>query len=297
MLPDLLNNTASLRVVRARHGLIAYHPQDSIIGRSIEVYGEYYESEVNLFRQVVRPGDVAVDVGAYIGTHTLVLAHLVGPTGRVVAFEPQNVIHQLLSANLALNGLTWARAVHAAAGAGAGDVVVPPQDYARPGNFGGLELGGRIGARVPVLPLDAVADCRGARFVKIDVEGMEAAVLTGAIALLERERPILYVENDRVPQSPELIDRLRALGYRLYWHIAPFFNPDNFAGNPQRIVGIGYCRGRRGVFLNGFATNLLCLPIEDRIPVAGFIEVGDREEHPSKPQYHDRLTPGIPVLY
>jgi FkbM family methyltransferase len=297
MLSDLLDNTAPVRLVRARHGLVLYPAQDRVIGRSIEVYGEYYESEVDVFRQILRPGDVAVDVGAFIGTHSLVMARLVGARGRVVSLEAQGVVFRLLSGNLALNGLDWVCAIHAAAGARNGVISVPAQDYSRPGNFGGLELGRPGGSGVPLAPLDAIEACAGARLIKIDVEGMEADVLAGAASLLRRDRPVLYVENDRPHRSPALIDRLRELGYRLFWHIAPFFNPNNFAGDGTRFIDVGYCHDGRGVFLNGFATNMLCVPQEDSRPISGFIGVGDREEHPCKPDCHARLTPGIPVLY
>ncbi|MGB8363836.1 MAG: FkbM family methyltransferase [Rhizomicrobium sp.] len=295
-MPDLLNNTASVRLVRARYGFIAYNSLDFVVGRSVEVYGEYYESEVQIFRQLLRPGDVVVDVGANIGTHTVAMARLVGPSGTVVAFEPQTVIHQLLSANVALNSLTNVHALHAAAGERAGEIFAPDMNYARPGNFGGVELGGTQGKAVPTMPLDEVAACQGARLIKIDVEGMEGAVLAGAEKLLRSQRPVLYVENDRVKHSPDLIDRLRAFDYRVFWHFAPFFNPKNFAQHHQSIFPVGYCRNERGVYLNGLATNLICMPAERDTKVKGFIEVGDRLEHPCKPEYRDRLTPGVPVL-
>jgi hypothetical protein len=52
------------RLVRARHGYVLYNRNDTVIGRLIELYGEYFETEVAVFRQFMAPGDVAVDVGA-----------------------------------------------------------------------------------------------------------------------------------------------------------------------------------------------------------------------------------------
>lgn len=89
--PDLLGDAGSNRLVRARHGFMLYSRFDTVVGRSIEYYGEYFESEV------------VIDVGANIGAHTLALARIVGPTGRVLAFEPVRTIHQVLCANMALN--------------------------------------------------------------------------------------------------------------------------------------------------------------------------------------------------
>ena len=115
---------------------------DRYIGRAFDRYGEFSEGEIELFRQVVRPGWLAVDGGANIGAHTLPLSTLVGPKGAVVAAKPQRIIHQLLCANLALNAATNVRAMHTALGAEPGRVTIPSIDYDAEGNFGGLALGG-----------------------------------------------------------------------------------------------------------------------------------------------------------
>ena len=75
------------------------------------------------------------------------------------------------------------------------------------------------------------------QFIKIDVEGMEAAVIRGARKTIEKFRPILYVENDRDDRSAELIELLQSLGYNLYWHTPRLFNPDNFYQNPVNEFG------------------------------------------------------------
>ncbi len=72
-------------------------------------------------------------------------------------------------------------------------------------------------------------------FIKIDVEGMERAVLRGASETLSRDRPILYVENDRAEHSRELISLILGAGYRLFWHLPPLFNPKNFSGAVRNI--------------------------------------------------------------
>ena len=54
-----------------------YLLNDAYIGRSLDVYGEYSEGEIDLFRQLLRPGDVAIDAGANIGALTVGMARLV----------------------------------------------------------------------------------------------------------------------------------------------------------------------------------------------------------------------------
>ena len=73
------------RLKVCRYGQMLFNVNDRYIGRSLDLYGEYSEGEVALFRQIVWPGDVVVDVGAHVGAHTLFFARQVGPAGRVLA--------------------------------------------------------------------------------------------------------------------------------------------------------------------------------------------------------------------
>ena len=231
-----------------RHGTMLYNVHDIYVGRSFDLYGEFSEGEVTLLRQLVRPGQHVVEVGANIGAHTVALAQLVGAGGSVLAFEPQRIVFQTLCANLALNHLTNVDARHAAVGSAPGAIVVPPLDYRRANNFGGLELGThRQGETVPVITLDSLGLERCA-LLKIDVEGMEQDVLAGAARTIERCRPAMYVENDRPQKSAALIRAVDALDYNMYWHRPRLFNPQNFAGHAENVFG--------GIV----SVNMLCLP-------------------------------------
>lgn len=225
-----------LEISRCRHGTMLYSTRDRYVGGSLAKYGEFSEGEVDLFRQMLRPGDTVVEVGANIGAHTVALANLVGPTGGVHAFEPQRIIFQMLCANIALNGLANVNTVHAGLAAQPGTLQVPPVDYAGPGNFGGISLAAGIGESVGLRTFDSY-NLSALRLLKIDVEGMEGEVLAGATATIARLRPLLYVENDREPKSPALIRQLLDLGYRLWWHLPRLFNPQNFRGEAENIFG------------------------------------------------------------
>jgi FkbM family methyltransferase len=214
---------------------MVYNRHDVVIGRSLELYGEYSEGETDLFRQVVRPGHVVVEAGANIGAHTLPLSRLVGDRGRVHAFEPQRGLFQMLCANLALSGRTNVEGHCAALGATPGRILVPELDPARPANFGGLALGGHPrGVETPLTTVDTLGLAR-LDLLKVDVEGMELAVLEGAAETIGRCRPLLYVENDRVERSPALIEWILARGYRLYWHLPALYQPANYFGNPVNV--------------------------------------------------------------
>ena len=235
---------------RCRHGEMVFNRHDRYIGRSLDLYGEFSELEVELFATFLQPGALVVEAGSNLGAHTLALSGLVGGEGAVIAFEPQRLVFQLLCANLALNSIRNVFAYQKAIGTGAGTVFVPQLDPTVEANFGGLSLGGwDSGEAVPVAWLDSMRFPR-LDFVKADVEGMEEQVLAGAAETIAHYRPILYLEDDRQEKSESLHNRIKSFGYRIYRHVPPLFNPDNFAGNPENV------------FPGIVSGNLLCVPEE-----------------------------------
>ncbi|MDX1948747.1 MAG: FkbM family methyltransferase [Pirellulaceae bacterium] len=251
---------------QCRHGYMLYNVHDVYIGRSLDLYGEFSEGEVDTFRKVLRPGEWVLDIGANIGAHTLALSQIVGPQGRVYAFEPQRILFQTLCANLALNGVTNAYCHHSAVGESPGKLLVPPLNYAAENNFGGVSLGNYpAGEPVEVLTIDSLA-LPSCRMLKIDVEGMELAVLRGAAQTIQRFKPILYVENDRAQNSAALTELIHSHGYHMYWHLPPYFSAENFYQNPHNVFG------------NIVSGNLLCTH-----PAVGPTIVGLRQCQPGEP--------------
>src|SRR5687767_5587801 len=122
------------RLRRCRHGWMLYLKSDQVIGAALDVYGEFAESENRLMAALIEPGDVVLDVGANIGTVALALAHRVGPSGRVYAFEPQRIVFQLLCANLAINAVSHVDARWLAIGAVAGQTHIPILNPETPAN-------------------------------------------------------------------------------------------------------------------------------------------------------------------
>ena len=248
---------------------MSYLPHDAYVGRSLATYGEFSEAEQVLFRALLRPDDVALDVGANIGAHTIGMAQAVGVRGVVHAFEPQKVICDILRTNIAQNGIANTVAHQEAVGAAPGRVRVPPLDYYGAGNFGGIELGGAVGEEVPVVTVDSVGLPR-LRMMKIDVEGMELDVLKGAASTIRRFGPALYLENDRAESSAGLIAFVFGLGYRLWWHLTPLFNPNNFFGYPE------------DVFTNTWSFNVIGFPASD-VPSMPLPEITSPDDLPRAP--------------
>lgn len=223
----------SVKVKECKHGNFMYLDNDRYIGYSLEHYGEYSEGELDLFRQILRPGDIVIEGGAHIGTLTIPIAKVVGPEGRVIAFEPQRILYNLLCGNIALNECWNIIAYPVALGVG-GTIKVPPLDYSAIRNFGGLALSHKTGEEVLIKAVDDfhLPSCR---LIKADVEGMEIDVLSGAKETILGCHPFLYVENDRDEKSDRLRGLMQDFGYQLYDHKPVLFNHSNWAGLDRNI--------------------------------------------------------------
>jgi FkbM family methyltransferase len=196
-----------------------------------------------------------------LGAMAVPLAHRVGPTGRVIAFEPQRVAHACLSANIVMNGLTWAHAERRAVAAAPREVRVIQASLDSPRNLGRSPLIETAeGDAVQCVTLD---DLRLApvAVVKIDVEGMELDVLKGASFMLEKQRPIVYLEAKRGESTRAALTFMRSFGYSLYRHFAYFYSAGNFRGNHQNV------------FPDIGDANVLAVPgergIEPKLPTSG----------------------------
>ena len=194
-----------------------------------------YEPGVWRFlRSAVTPGMVCVDAGANQGYHTLLLAKLVGRTGRVYALEPVAEEARRLRRNLTLNTLAGnVRVEVAALGATTGDLPlhVGPSTHRSRSSLATLprEVPPEAAVRrVPVFALDDYLRgclCDGKRrldVLKADVEGGEWDLLTGAADAIARYRPILVMEVADVAtlqfgyQASFLVWLLGDLGYTVY---------------------------------------------------------------------------------
>lgn len=226
-----------IELAETRYGRMLFPKGDQYVGRSLREYGQFSHGEVQIFQTFVRPGAVVLDIGANIGAHTVPLAQLAGRQGVVVAFEPQPVLHQILTANLVLNSIPNTLTYAMALGAEMGTCRIPVLDYGADFNFGGVGMNQVAeGEEVPLATVDSFELDR-VDFLKLDVEGFEVQVLQGGAETIRRCRPVLYVENDREENSAALIQALFDLGYRLWWHTPPLFSPENFRGNTDNVFG------------------------------------------------------------
>ncbi len=212
-----------------------------------------------------------MDIGANIGAHTLVFSNLVGPKGRVYAYEPQRVVFQTLCANMAINSIENTECYQMVVSSEAGHTLIPDIRYDLPANHGGFQVQDfQTGVKTRVSPLDAILDVPRLQLIKIDVEGMERDVIDGAEQTILRHKPFLYVENDKVDRSKALIEKIISLDYRLFWHLPSLFNPENYAKNNENIYG------------EIVSFNMLCVHKSLNLNLDGFQEILDPDLHPLK---------------
>lgn len=173
------------------------------------------EPELRLLPGLVDPARAAVDVGANRGVWTHQMATL---CPRVHAFEPNPKMFAILDAARPANVI--ARQVALSDRAGTADLNVPRSPRGYSNQHASLEnswiAGKTFGVvRVETLRLDSL-DLEPCGFIKIDVEGHEAAVIAGAAGIIARDRPVLLIEIEerhsslRIEQS---IADIQALGY------------------------------------------------------------------------------------
>jgi FkbM family methyltransferase len=237
-----------------------FNTKDQYVGRSFDVYGEYSEGEVEIFRFLINPGETVLDIGANIGALTIPLSRIVGRHGKVVAFEAQHLMYYVLCGNVAINNLMNVDCWLMAVGEKRGSIDVPVVDTSSEGNFGSLSLKqtyeGVIHTKsVPMVTVDS-ATLTSCNFIKIDVEGMEADVIKGATETIKKHKPVLCVEDDRSDNREVLHELIKSLGYRIIGHRPLLFNPNNL----NEVA--------RNVFIDDeekpFASyNLICLPEGD----------------------------------
>ncbi len=169
--------------------------------------------ELAWIRRVLRPGDVVADCGANNGFTGILFARAVGPTGRVVGFEPSPVNLEAARENICLNHVGNFELVAAAVGASPARVAFDP-------GFGNGAVASPTRAdaiEVPQVTLDQHFGSERIDLVKIDVEGYELDVLRGATALLRRCPALaleihvaLYANRERqVAQLFDLLDLAR----------------------------------------------------------------------------------------
>jgi FkbM family methyltransferase len=279
-------------IVPSKYGPMIVNYYDQYMTTSFVKYGEYSDAEIELLQQVLSffDGNI-IEVGANIGSHSVPLAqYAAGRNNFLYVFEPQPVIFQQLCTNLCLNALFNVKAMPYACSDQKGSVYFNAIDYTKSNNFGGIEMheheheintselsqinqtNSSIMQEVTCIQLDDLPELHAQKIalLKIDVEGFELNAIKGATQIIQKHRPALYLENDRVHNSKALIEYIWQQGYDLWWHIPQLFNPNNFYQNTDNIFG------------NVASFNMIALP-KERTDIPNYLlKIEDADAHPLK---------------
>jgi FkbM family methyltransferase len=196
-------------------------PHDGI-GRLICYFGEGADEVLLFIRRYITEGMTVVDVGANIGTHSLYAARQTGPTGRVVAFEPEPETANVLRSNVEWNGV---KAIMEIRAAGLGESKGTARlNVNKDSAKSSLVREGSSTVEVRLESLDGAFEGVSIDLLKIDVEGADYEVLSGGRSLFEHTPPACVVieVTERTEEIREFFERY---GYRLlsYQH-----NDDTF---------------------------------------------------------------------
>lgn len=222
------------------------------IDRLVLSHGSWEPLVISALSGLIKPGDVCVDVGANAGYISLVMGRYVGPSGRVISFEPNPDVIVKFRRNLSLNPELRQTVELRTVGLGkeATRMFVAPDTEVGIGNAGlASAASSHTTFQVEVATLDSFdlprLDC-----MKVDVEGMELDVLRGAEATIRKFCPYIVFETLTVlpPEKHKPVeDFLRGLGYRIYCLNAQharfdevsyprFPQDDTFAIHPRRVA-------------------------------------------------------------
>ena len=214
-------------------------------------FGVHEPGVTKVFRMHLRPGDTCIDIGANVGAHTLLAAHLVGPKGTVHAIEASPTIHATLRANLERNGGSQVHTYNVAVTQTPGPVTVFMHGA---GNIGATTIMDNVAAErrsiaettVPGLPLAEIlpaAAIEQARLMKIDVEGAEWLVLQGRRDLLPhlREDCLILIEINPGALAPfgkgmdDVLNLLASAGFQPF-EITNDYSMEFYARPPARML-------------------------------------------------------------
>jgi FkbM family methyltransferase len=242
------------RTVVARDGIT--YDLDLAQGIDFAIFlGNIYERQTkSALRKLVSPGSLVLDIGANIGAHTLHLAQLVGPGGRVMAFEPTDFAFRKLGRNLELNPSLAARVdahhcfLAASDGANVPEAIYSSWPLAKQSGLHAKHLGREmLTEQAQSRSLDSVLNENGDRkvhLVKLDVDGFECDVLAGATAMLREVRPVFvmelapYVLEERGASLDQLLSYFLPNGYVFYHEQTQKPLPSS-ARELQRMIAIG----------------------------------------------------------
>jgi FkbM family methyltransferase len=223
----------------------------SIVTGVLLAEGDWFEHEMEFWRNSVKAGMTVIDIGANVGVYTFTAARRVGTTGRVLAVEPFSGCLRCLEETCKINEFDWVTICAGAASDRVGTArlqlyaatelnEIVTGDAAQSMQIGSFE-------EVPCFTLDSVVEQENVNrvdYLKIDAEGHEMSVLLGSEKILSEFCPIILYENIAMSKGSNLpvADYLKSKGYKLFRYqpyaqeLIPINSSDELEGNLNVIA-------------------------------------------------------------
>lgn len=174
--------------------------------------GTYEREHQQILEKVLKEGDVFFDIGAHVGIFTILASQLVGKSGRIFAFEPLKRNVSFLNRHIALNGCNNTVIIEAAVSDDDGEALFDEDESSFMG-----KISNKGTYSVKTVTIDQLVEERvilPPSVVKIDVEGFQEKVLTGAMTTLQKYHPKIILEASYKKGDPEnFYSILASLGY------------------------------------------------------------------------------------
>ena len=231
-----------MSMVSTKYGRMRIIDSDEIVSRSLVLYGEWAMDELSLLAQIISSNMCVLDVGAFIGTHSLAFSEFVGKKGKVYSFEPRKEIYAILSENLSINDCKNVTALNIGLAEKEKNLDLQSIDLNELVNFGGLSLESDFGTpssntyQIHISTIDSL-EIEKIDVIKLDVEGMERSVLDGAVETISRDRPIVFCECNSLSAGYEILEFCQTRQYDTYGFLASAYNPSNFNAIQENIFG------------------------------------------------------------
>lgn len=233
--------------------------KDSGVERDLYYLGTYEQGTLNIIQKILTPGDVFVDIGANIGLMTVFASHLVGPEGKVCAFEANPETKKILDFNVNLNGITNVITSGYAVGAENGNAKIFPNWNVNRGAASLIQSGtGDDYFPVEVIRFDQFKEIDPSKvsLMKIDIEGFEFEALKGCGNIFELPYPpIIIIECSNAGNlfKPEKGDVLEYLKKMNKYH---FYVLEKGSQRESSLVEIYYSKQAPAY------SNIFCIPQE-----------------------------------
>lgn len=228
---------AVTQLIQSRYGSFHILAGEDLISDSLRQYGEWAQQELDILLAFIEPGQTVVDAGAYIGTHTRAFSNRVGPTGNVFSFEPNPSSFAVLQANVAAAPIANIHPLNLGLGAREEKLSITLDNNLHNLASASMTQGYEQEiATARIQAMDAI-DIPCVHLLKVDVEGMELALLEGAQHIIDRDHPSIFLEVNSLEGSHEFLSWSTDHDYVAYGINVGAFNPDNYLQANANIFG------------------------------------------------------------